>query len=209
MKLEQLELIEVTYTEDKQKAVLTFLDEDRGEIREVNFNKDSWDSEKAKYVEDPEKAEKVEEWSQEYFGLSFDELSRAVGEKKDVYAYDNFNSLWEAQIIEKFDEDMLGQIIQAPCTEVVDDGTAIRIRFEYEDTLYESRMGYADYHEPRKAWFVNPQKQKRQYEKFEKKFGIHVDNKEELVGKTLMIEVKKAMGKWIYSEIKAFPKTKK
>lgn len=209
MKLEQLELIEVTYTEDKQKAVLTFLDEDRGEIREVNFNKASWDQEKSGFVDDPEKAEKVEEWSQEYFGLSFDELSRAVGEKKDVYAYDNFNSLWEAQIIEKFEEDMLGQIIQAPCTEVIDDGTAIRIRFEYEDKLYESRMSYADYNEPRKAWFVNPQKQKRQYEKFEKKFGIHVDNKEELVGKTLMIEVKKAMGKWIYSEIKAFPKTKK
>lgn len=209
MKLEQLELIEVTYSEDHQKAVLTFLDEDQGEIREVNFNKASWDQEKAEYVVDPEKAEKVEEWSQEYFGMTFDELSKAVGEKKDVYAYDNFNSLWEAQIIEKFEDDMVGQIIQVPCTEVVDDGTAIKIRFEYEGKLYESRMGYADYFEPKKAWFVNPQKKKRQFERFEKKFGFPVEEMENLVGKTLMVEVKKAMGKYVYSEVKAFPKTKK
>jgi hypothetical protein len=29
---------------------------------------------------------------------------------------------------------------------------------------------------------------------------------EDLVGKTLMVEVKKAMGKYIYNEVKAFPK---
>ena len=206
MKLENLELIEVRYTDDKKKATLTFLDEENGEVREINFNKQSWDDKTGEFTDDEEKAAKVDEWSQEYFGLDFLQLPKAVGETKDVYAYDNFNSLWEMQIVQKFGDDMLGQIIQVPCTEIIDDGTAIRIRFEYEDKTYESKMSYADYLEVKKAWFVNPQKQTRQYAKFEQKFHIPIENMEELVGKTLMVEVKKAMGKYIYNEVKAFPK---
>ena len=83
------------------------------------------------------------------------------------------------QIVQKFGDDMLGQIIQVPCTEIIDDGTAIRIRFEYEDKTYESKMSYADYLEVKKAWFVNPQKQTRQYAKFEQKFHIPIENMEE------------------------------
>ena len=206
MKLENLELIEVRYTDDKKKATLTFLDEENGEVREINFNKQSWDDKTGGFIDDEEKAAKVDEWSQEYFGLDFLQLPKAVGETKDVYAYDNFNSLWEMQIVEKFGDDMLGQIIQVPCTEIIDDGTAIRIRFEYEGKTYESKMSYADYLEVKKAWFVNPQKQTRQYAKFEQKFHIPIENMEDLVGKTLMVEVKKAMGKYIYNEVKAFPK---
>lgn len=206
MKLENLELIEVRYTDDKQKAILTFLDEENGEVREVNFNKQSWDDKTGSFTEDEEKAAKVDEWCQEYFNLDFLQLPKAVGETRDIYAYDNFNALWETQITEKFDESMLGQIIQVPCTDVIDDGTAIRIKFEYEGKTYESKMSYADYLEVKRAWFVNPQKQTRQYAKFEQKFHIPIENMEELVGKTLMVEVKKAMGKYIYNEVKAFPK---
>lgn len=208
MKLEQLELIEVRYSDDKQKAVLTFLDEENGEVREVNFNKSAWDDSKGGFVEDEEKSAKVDEWCEKYFNLGFMDLSKAVGETRDVYAYDRFNSLWEVDMVQKFADDMLGQIIQVPCTEVIDDGKAIRIRFEYEGSTYESKMSYADYIETKNAWFVNPQKQKRQYAKFESKFHIPIERMEELKGQPLMVEIKKAMGKYIYSEVKAFPKKK-
>ena len=33
-------------------------------------------------------------------------------------------------------------------------------------------MQYADYLDARKEWFINPQKRKKQYEKFEEKFGL-------------------------------------
>lgn len=208
MKLEQLELIEVRYSDDKQKAVLTFLDEENGEVREVNFNKSAWDDSKGGFVEDEEKSAKVDEWCEKYFNLGFMDLNKAVGETRDVYAYDSFNSLWEVDMVQKFGDDMLGQIIQVPCTEVIDDSKAIRIRFEYEGSTYESKMSYADYIETKNAWFVNPQKQKRQYSKFEQKFHIPIERMEELEGQTLMVEIKKAMGKYIYSEVKAFPKKK-
>ena len=103
---------------------------------------------------------------------------------------------------------MVGQIFEVEVEEVIDDNIAIKIRFKYEDNLYESKMSYADYVETRKEWFVNPQKRTKQYEKFEKKFGIKIEDKDKLVGKTVMVEVKKAMGKYVYSEIKPFPKKK-
>lgn len=205
--LENLELVDVTF-EDK-KAVLVFLDEDRGEIREVNFNKQSFDNDANKFVDDPEKAEKVEEWCQEHFGLPFDRLAEAIGERRDIYAYDRFNSLFEVKMVAKFEKDMVGQIMEVEVTAVEDDGIKISIQFEYEGDTYESKMTYADYLEVKKQWFVNPQKQKKQYEKFEDKFGISIDQKDELVGQKVMIEIKLAFGKFVYVDIKPFPKSKK
>lgn len=205
--LEKLELVEVTF-EDK-KVVFTFLDEERGEIREVQWNKQVYDSDNQKWIDDAEKAAKVDEWCAEYFGLEFEQLAQAIGERKDVYAYDNFNSLWEVKMVKKFEKDMVGQIMEVEVTEVEDDGKAIHIRFEYDGDTYENKMQYADYLEAKKQWFVNPVKRKKQYEKFEEKFHISIDNKEELVGKTIMIEIKLAFKKFVYVDVKPFPKKKK
>jgi hypothetical protein len=205
--LNNLELVDVVF--EGQKATLVFLHADRGEIREVNFNKQSYDADSKKFIDDAEKAAKVDKWCEEYFGLPFDRLAEAIGERKDVYAYDNFNSLFEVAMVSKFDDDMVGQIFEADIKEVIDDGKKIAIRFEYEGNTYESKMTYADYLESRKEWFVNPQKKDKQFKKFEEKFLVPVSQKDELVGKTIMVEVKKAMGKWVYSEIKPFRKPKK
>lgn len=205
--LEQLELVDVTF-EDKQ-VLLTFLDEEKGEIREVKWNKQIFDQGTNKFIDDEEKAEKVEKWAQEYFGLSFDRLAEAIGERKDVYAYDRFNSLYPVDIIAKFDKDQVGQIMEVTVSDVVDDGRAVLIKFEYEGDTYASKMQYADYLEVKKQWFINPVKQNKQYEKFEEKFGISIENKEELIGQKVMVEIKLAFGTHVYIEIKPFPKKKK
>lgn len=205
--LQNLELVDVTF-EDK-KAVLVFLDEDRGEIREVNFNKQSYDNDANKFIDDEVKAAKVEEWCQEQFGLPFDRLAEAIGERRDIYAYDRFNSLFEVKMIKKFEKDDVGQIMEVEVSSVEDDGIKVSIQFDYDGDTYESRMTYADYLEVKKQWFVNPQKQKKQYEKFEEKFGISIENKDELVGQKVMIEIKLAFGKFVYVDIKPFPKSKK
>jgi hypothetical protein len=207
--LENLEMVDVQFEDNNQKAVLVFLDESRGEIREVNFNRQSFDQNAKKFIPDPDKAAKVDVWCEEYFQLPFERLAEAIGERKDIFCYDNFNSLFEVQMIEKFEEDMLGQIFEVEVIKALDDGKKISIQFEYEGKLYESKMQYADYLEARQEWFINPQKRKKQFEKFKEKFDIDVENISDLVGKTVMCEVKKAMGKYIYTEIKPFPKKKK
>jgi hypothetical protein len=205
--LENLELVDVVF-EDTKKATLVFLDEERGEIREVNYNKQKYDQDNNKFVDDDEKAAQVEEWCMEHFNLEFDRLAECIGESRDVYCYDNFNSLHPVKMLSKFDEDMLGQIFETECVHAEDDGKKISIQFEYEGNTYESKMQYADYLEARREWFINPQKRNKQYTKFEDKFGFKVDEIENMVGKTIMIEVKKAMGKYIYCEVKPFPKKK-
>lgn len=209
MKLENLSLVDVAYENEGTKAVLTFLDEEAGEIREVNFNKQSYDSDKNIFIDDKEKAKQVEEWCEEYFGLKFKDLQEAIGTTKDVYAYDRFNSLWEVKQIEKFEDDMVGQIITGTLSEILDDGIGIKIRFDYEGKVYESKMTYSDYLEVRNEWFVNPQRKKKQYSRFEEKFQVPFEEAETLIGKEVMVEVKKAMGKWVYNDIKPLPKKKK
>jgi hypothetical protein len=204
----QLEIVDVTF-EDNKKCTVIFLDEEMGEIREVNFNKQKYDQDTKKFVDDSEKAAQVEEWCLEHFGLPFDRLAETIGERKDVFCYDNFNSVFPVKMITKFDDDMVGQIFEVEIIHAEDDGKKISLQFEYDGELYESKMQYADYLEARKEWFINPQKRKKQYEKFEEKFGMLVGEIENMIGKTVMVEVKKAMGKWVYSEVKPFPKKKK
>lgn len=204
MLLEQLELVEVEYEFEGKKAVLTFLDEENGEIREVNFNKQDYQN--GKFVEDEKKAEKVEEWADKYFGTSFDEMAQAIGTKHDIYAYDNFNSMFEVEIVEKFDKDMVGQIITVPITEVFDDGIGIRINFEYKGKTYQNKMTYSDYVKARNEWFVNPQKKRKQYARFEKKFNVPFEQADELVGKEVMVEIRLAMGKYVWADIKPLQK---
>ena len=65
--LEQLELVNVEF-EEMKKATLVFLDEQKGEIREVNYNKQKYDETTKKYIDNEEQAAKVEEWCEEHFG---------------------------------------------------------------------------------------------------------------------------------------------
>lgn len=205
--LEQLELVDVTF-EDK-KAVLTFLDEERGEIREVNFNKQIFDQTANKYIDDDEKAEKVEKQVLELFEVSFDRLAECIGERKDVYGYDRFNSLVPVDILAKFDKSEVGTIMEVEVSDVIDDGKAIFIKFELDGNTYASKMQYADYLEVKKQWFINPIKQQRQYDKFLDKFGYSVEDKSLLIGQKVMIEVKLAFGTHVYVDVKPFPKKKK
>lgn len=63
-------------------------------------------------------------------------------------------------------------------------------------------MTYADYMEDLKQWFTNPQKKVKQFKKFENKFGVSVENSDEIIGKEIMVEVKVAFGKFPYGDIK-------
>lgn len=199
-----LELVSVEYENEGKKAVMTFLDRERREIRTVNFNRQSYDN--GKYVDDKKKAEKVDQWCADIFEASFDRLASCVGQKKDVYCYDNFNSLFEVEQIEKFTDDMLGEIFQTSVKEILVDENAIRIRYLIEGKTYESKMSYATYMPDTQMWFVDPIKKEKQFKKFGEKFGVPVEQKDELIGHALMVECKKAMGKYCYGDIKKFPK---
>ena len=201
-----LELVNVEY--DGKKAVMTFLDKERSEVRVVNFNKQSYDDKTSKFIDDPAKEEKVEEWCQTYFGLPFDELTSAIGSIHDIYVYEKFNSLWECQTVEKFTKEQLGQIYQTAIKEIVQDSFSIRIRYDIDDKTYESKMTYGEYIENLKQWFVDPQKKTQVLEKFKTKFGVDIEDKDELIGKDVIVEVKCAFKKYYYGDIKPFP-TKK
>lgn len=204
---QNLELVSVEYESNGKKAVMTFLDKERGEVRVVNFNKQVYRD--GNYVDDADKAAKVEEWCRQFFGTDFDGLKDKIGAKKDVYVYERFNSLFEVEQIEKFTSDMVGQIYQTAISDITVDTNAIRVRYEIDGKVYESKMSYATYFQETGQWFVDPQKKDKQMKKFEDKFGVPVSEKDSLIGHALMVEVKLAMGKFPYGDMKKFPPKKK
>ena len=195
-----LELVEVAYDNNGKKAILRFLDIENAELLEVNFNKQTYEN--GEFIDDEKKEGQVEEWCKEYFDSSFDELETKVGVKKDVYKYEQFNSLWEVDIINKFDKKDKGKIFQSEIKEVVDTGQRISVKFEYEGKTYEKKFQYSDCVESLEKWFVKPQKKDKQYERFEELFGVSVEEADKILGKPIMVEVKIAYGKYPYADIK-------
>jgi sulfatase maturation enzyme AslB (radical SAM superfamily) len=207
-KLEQVELVEVSI--EDSKATLTFLDAEAGEIREVNFNKKVYDKDTKKFVPDADKAAQVEEWSQQFFGTSFDDLPSAVGQRHDIYCYEKFNSMFESTVrdVAKFDADYVGQILNGEIVEVAVEDEGIRIYVEYEGDTYRCNMGFTK--QVAGTYYQDPQKKIKQFAKFEEKFHVKPEEAGELVGKTVMFEVKKFAGNnSIYIDVKPFPKKKK
>ena len=187
--LEQLELVEVALNDGT--AEMIFLDTEAGEIREVKFNKRVWDADAKAFVKDAEKAEQVEEWSQKYFGTSFDDLGKAVGQKHDIYTYSTFNSLWESQQANKFKLDDVGLIFESEITSVTDDGSGYKIGIMYDEKEYKSNMGYTK--QIAGKYYPEATKKQKQRDKFKEKYGVEIDDAIEngtIVGNKVMCEVR-------------------
>lgn len=201
-----LQLVSVEYESDNKKVVLTFLDAERKQVRVVNFNRQSYVD--GKFQDDPEKAAKVDEWCDKYFQTSYFDLTDCIGQRKDVYCYDRFNSLWEVDTVEKFTADMVGQIYQTEVKEILVDDYFIKIRYDIEGKTYESKMSFGVFMKETREWLQDPIKKDSQFKRFEEKFHVPVDRKQELIGHPLMVEVKSAFGSNYYGDIKRFPNKK-
>lgn len=199
-------LVEVEYENDGKKAVLSFVSDETGLLYEVNFNKQRYNQDDNSWFDDEEQAQRVEDWSKEYFDTDFDHLSDKIDIVLPVYVYEKFNSLWESEQIAKFTLDDVDDFFKTKITNIIDNGHAILIRFEHNDEVHESKMTYGKYVESLSKWFPNPQKHEKVMNKFEDKFGIPFAKADTLIGKEITVEIKKAFDKFAYAEIKKLKK---
>lgn len=181
---------------------MKFYDPENDVLRTVKFNKQSWDREKGQFVDDPEKEERCEEWSQKYFGCSFDEVPEQVGVCRDIYVYDNFCSLWETeetQRAKKFDAPVKG-IIKTKIENIYVDTVGIHVEYKYNDELYESKYTFAEFVKDLKKWVRDPEREDRAKRRFKDIFGKDISEKDTLIGEEIQVQVKKAFSSY-YGEI--------
>ena len=202
----ELTCVQCEYNESKKKATLTYFEEETGKIYEVGFNRQSYKDNK--YVDDPEKAAKIDEMIKEDLGegVTFDTLGTVVGKSATVYVYNTFSSLHPVDVVEKFTKEMVGDVYNTQIKEIVDGDYAIKIRYEINGVTYESKMVHGKWLEPMKRWAYDDIKREKQYKKFEEKFLVPIARKDELIGKKIMVEVKTAFGQAIYGDIKKLKK---
>jgi hypothetical protein len=181
---------------------MKFYDPENDVLRTVKFNKQSYDREKGQFMDDPEKEQKCEEWSQKYFGCSFDEVPEQVGVTRDIYVYDNFCSLWETedtQRAKKFDAPVKG-IIKTKIENIYVDTVGIHVEYKYNDELYESKYTYAEFVKELKKWVRDPEREDRAKRRFKDIFGKDISEKDTLIGEEIQVQVKKAFASY-YGEI--------
>ena len=200
-RIEQCEMIKAEVV-NGNRLEMKFYDAKNDLLRTVKFNKQSYDREKGQFVDDPEKAQKCEEWSQKYFGCSFDEVPEQVGVSHDVYVYDNFCSLWESedsQRAKKFDAPVKG-IIKTNIENIYLDNVGIHVEYKYNDELYESKYTMAEYIKDLKKWVRDPERETRAYKRFKEIYGKDFSQKDDLIGAEIQVQVKKAFSSY-YGEV--------
>lgn len=214
--LGKLQLVEVEQTETGLE--LTFFYEEQGSIRQINLRNKKFDEKTKKYVADDETNERFMKNLETYFGVTefnIEEIiEKNVGKEFDIWESDNFCSLYEPKTLSKFDVDYIGQLLQADIVEFREYDSKTVVVIDYDGSQYGVNINYGNYVKALGKSLPNPQKKHKQMENFKKKFHIDFENKDELVGTTVMIEVKAnnvdSTGKNpTYIEIKALPKPKK
>lgn len=207
---EYLGKLELVAVDTKDSGVeLTFLNGES--IRTVKLNRKAYDSASNKWVESEEQAEKFDQNIRQYLQVTPETIMTAVGQKFDVWEAENFCALWEIKTLEKFPADWVGQILTGEIAEIREYDSKAQIIINFEGKEYGSNINYGSYVASLKKSLVDPQKKKQQMKKFEEKYGVTFENREELIGRDIMFEVKKnnmdSTGKNpTYIETKAFPK---
>ena len=200
-RIENCEMIKAEIV-NTNRLEMKFYDEKNDVLRTVKFNKQNYDRERGQFVDDPEKAQKCEEWSQKYFGCSFDEVPEQIGVRRDVYVYENFCSLWECeetQRAKKFDSPIKG-IIKTKIENIYTDQIGIHVEYLYEGDTYESKYTTAEFIKDLKKWVRDPEREQRAYKRFKEIFGKDIGQKDELIGTEIQVQVKKAFNSY-YGEI--------
>lgn len=181
---------------------MKFYDKENDLLRTVKFNKQAYDRERGQFVDDEEKAQKCEDWSQEYFDCSFDEVPEQVGICKDVYVYEHFCSLWECDETQracKFDSPVKG-IIKTKVERVYVDNIGIHVEYRYNGDIYESKYTSAEFIRDLNKWVRDPEREARAKKRFKDIFGKDISEKDELIGADIQVQVKKAFSSY-YGEI--------
>ena len=202
--MERIENCEMIKAEiiNNDRLEMKFYDAKNDVLRTVKFNKQSYDREKGQFVDDPEKAQKCEEWAQKYFGCTFDEVPEQIGVSRDVYVYENFCSLWETedtQRAKKFDSPVKG-IIKTKIENIYLDNVGIHVEYLYNDELYESKYTTSEFIKDLKKWVRDPERETRAYKRFKEIFGKEFSQKDDLIGAEIQVQVKKAFSSY-YGEI--------
>lgn len=202
--MERIEACEMIKAEivNGNRLEMKFYDKTNDVLRTVKFNQQSYDREKGQFVDDPEKAQKCEEWSQKYFGCSFAEVPDQIGVCRDIYVYDNFCSLWESedtQRAKKFDSPVKG-IIKTTVENIYADNVGIHVEYKYNGELYESKYTTSEFIKDLKKWVRDPEREARAYKRFKEIFGYDFADKDSLIGVEIQVQVKKAFSSY-YGEI--------
>lgn len=191
--IKEAQLVDVQ--ERDGKITMSFLDTDR--VFEVKWNKKVYDNTLNDWAESKEKEEKVEEWCNQYFGCKTKDLKKQIGTKKDVYYYDTYCSLWQSDI--KFTKEDAGKSFQTTIDSIEVTDAEIGIYYYWEENKYKSKMSFNQ--KVGDQFFLNPMKKKKQFEKFEEKFGVPVEEADSLIGKPILVKVQSAFKKYFYGEI--------
>ena len=184
-----LEIVEVK--EDDVALELLFFNEAAGEVHMVRVKKQKYDESKHAYVKDDDTLAQYEMNLRDVLDIEPTEVESLVGKSFDVWDAGTYCALWDSKSYSKFSEEDIGQILNADVVEIqVQDSKAVII-LDVDGEQYGSNINWGNWVQSLNKSLPDPQRREKQQAKFETKFGIKWDNRDELIGKTVLIEVRK------------------
>jgi len=193
----KLEVFKVEMNEAKTDAVILCVDREANNMFEPRLSKTKYDEASGTYKPDAGMAEFTEKICQEVFGCAFEDLASKIGEKVDVYVYDDKSSFYPMKSYPKTDvipTDLVGKIKKGIITDILQDDKGTIVYIEYEGMKFKQNFIWAKYDMDTSTWFIIPTQKPKKAAKFVGTFGVTMENAPKLIGKEIMFEAKNYFG---------------
>lgn len=201
---EKLKVLDIVVEDTK----LTFklLDEQNEELFNVVWRLMDWDTKNNEWIESPIVEERVNNWSETYFGVPLDELKTWSGRDDlymDMYEYPTFNSFWKSAV--RFNKEMKGKSYDAYITSISeDDHRGITVKYLIDGDEYSSNYNYCEWDPKSNKGYYNKDKMRRAKERFRNTFGEDaLEDLDRFKDQKIKVQVKAAGKDAVYGDILA------
>lgn len=195
--IEQKELMLLQFENDGTTLKLQFTPEDFSAIYDVALWQKDWDADKKKAVANEETYTKYLENLQEYLGVKDDEeetLQALVGKMFSLYDDDGKMTFWEPLTLAKAPEDEVGALWQCKVVDIREYDTMIQVILETDEMPNEQlgvKFNWGTWIRAKGISIPNPARKIKTAERFFNLTGLDIVNAKDLIGREVMVEVKK------------------
>lgn len=192
---EQKKMILLQVEEKPETVTFQFAPDDLSFITDVALWRMNWNADKKKGEPNEETYAKYVDNLQEYLGVSddMDEINALVGKEFDLWESKGKFTFWKPLTLAKAPESAIGDLWQATVVAIREYESMIQVVIETDEMPDEQlgiKFNWGTYIASKKISIPNPANKINAEKRFNRLTGLTLETASELVGRSVMVEVK-------------------
>lgn len=162
---------------------------DGGSLAEIKLFHEKFDN--GKWVKDTEVEKRYHENIENFLSVKESELEKAIGESFDIYCFENRYTFWQPTVYKQFPLTSANKILKGKIHAFQEFDTKGVLIIEHKDDLYKKNFNWSKWMPTLQKSYPSAGLKDNQLKKFKECFNVDWEERDSLIGKEIMFEVKK------------------